>query len=87
MIEIVIEPLSATQWRACDTRWSENDARSLLGFIEKKEDDLFETMQLDHGFEWFSFASLAEATAHFTDMQLSAIPSENVLSRLRARRA
>ncbi|HEY5222421.1 MAG TPA: hypothetical protein VIJ18_05135 [Microbacteriaceae bacterium] len=82
---IVIEPFSDTQWRACDIRWSEHDARSLLGFIEKKGNDLFEVMQLDHGFEWFSFATLEAATAHFTTMNPGATPnSENVLSRLRA---
>ncbi|WP_349904822.1 hypothetical protein [Parafrigoribacterium humi] len=82
---IVIESLSATQWRICDTRWPEHDARSVLGFIEKKDEDLFEVMQLSDGFEWFSFASLRAAAAHFTQAQSSApATSENVLSRLRA---
>jgi hypothetical protein len=80
-----LELLSATQWRVCDTRWSEHDARSLLGFIEKK-DDIFEAMQLDHGFEWFTFDTLTEATAHFTNVRPDiAVPEdENILSWLRS---
>ena len=36
-------------------------------------------------FEWFSFASLAEATAHFTEVQRGLTLNDgNVLSRLRA---
>lgn len=82
---VVIEALSTTQWRVRDTRWPEHDARSVLGFIEKKDEDLFEVMQLSDGFEWFSFASLTAAAAHFTQAQSSTpANSENVLSRLRA---
>jgi hypothetical protein len=82
---VVIESLSATQWRICDTRWSEHDACSVLGFIEKKEEDLFEVMQLTDGFEWFSFDSLAAVVVHFAQAQSSApANNQNVLSRLRA---
>lgn len=82
--DIAIQSLSASQWRVCDSRWPEHDARSLLGFIEKK-DDLFEVMELDHGFAWFSFASLAQATDHFAHAKPTAAPNgENILSRLRA---
>lgn len=66
--EIVVQSLSATQWRVRDKRWPENDARSLVGFIERKG-ELFEVTQLDRGSEWFWFGSLTEATAHFIDVQ------------------
>lgn len=83
--KIIVEPLSDTQWRVCDTRWPEHDARSLRGYIEKT-DDVFEVMQLDHGFEWFSYVSLDEAIAHFATLKLSTTAdNENVLVRLRAR--
>lgn len=64
LADIVVQPLSPTQWRVCDRRVPDRDARSLLGFIEKKS-ERYEVMQLGHGFEWFYFNSLRAATAHF----------------------
>jgi hypothetical protein len=64
--EIVVQPLSATQWRIRDNRWPENDARSLVGFIEKRGEK-FEVAQLDQGGERFWAGSLVEATAQFID--------------------
>lgn len=64
--EIVVQSLSATQWRIRDNRWPENDARSLVGFIEKRGEK-FEVAQLDQGSEWFWVESLVEATAHFIE--------------------
>ena len=63
--DLVVHPLSESQWRVSDRRYPEHDACSLLGFIEEK-DDTFELTQLEHGFQWFYFSSLAEAIAHFT---------------------
>lgn len=63
--DLLVQPLSASQWRVRDRRYSEHDACSLLGFIEQK-DDTFELTQLERGFQWFYFASLPEAIAHFT---------------------
>lgn len=63
--DLVIQSLSRSQWRVSDRRYPEHDAIGLLGFIEEK-DDTFELMQLENGFQWFSFSSLAEAIAHFT---------------------
>jgi len=63
--DIEVQPMSGSQWRVCDRRWPEHDARSLLGFIERKH-NLFEAVQIDHGLERFSFLSLMEATAHFS---------------------
>jgi hypothetical protein len=81
--EIRLELLSDTQWRVCDSRWSEYDARSLVGFIEKR-DELFEVMQLDHGFERFTFTTLVEAIAHFVNVRLQSLPDdEKVPPRLR----
>lgn len=62
---VLVEPISTSQWRVLDTRLSEHDARSLLGYIEKKTDQ-FVVTQLTHGFSWFCFDSLREATDHFT---------------------
>jgi hypothetical protein len=62
---IDLQPLSGSQWRVCDTRWPEHDARNLLGFIEHKN-GLFEVVQIDHGLTHLSFRSLADATAHFS---------------------
>lgn len=63
--DVAIQPLSAGEWRVCDRRLSDHDAHSLLGFIEKVG-DRFEVMHLARGFQWFQFASLAEAVRHFT---------------------
>lgn len=62
---IDLQPLSGSQWRVCDTRWPEHDARNLLGFIEHKK-GLFEVVQINHGLTHLSFTSLADATAHFS---------------------
>jgi hypothetical protein len=62
---VVVVPLSVSQWRICDTRWPEGDSRQLLGFIETTKDGDFEVMSLVHGFEWYTYASLADAIAHF----------------------
>jgi len=67
--DLQIQSLSGSQWRVCDRRWSQDDARNLLGFIEKTANGLFEVIHLGDGFQRFSYASLAEATAHFTDAQ------------------
>jgi hypothetical protein len=63
--DLLVQPLSSSQWRVSDRRYPEDDASSLLGFIEEK-DDTFELTQLEHGFQWFYFSCLAEALAHFT---------------------
>lgn len=62
--DIVVQPLSASQWRVCDRRLPDHDARSLLGFIEMKGGQ-YEVMELVHGFQWFYFGSLRAATDHF----------------------
>jgi hypothetical protein len=59
-----VQALSASQWRVCDTRWSERDARSLLGFIEKRA-ERFDVIQVRPGLKRLSFGSLADATHYF----------------------
>ncbi|MEO6943893.1 MAG: hypothetical protein ABI053_04185, partial [Lacisediminihabitans sp.] len=61
---IIVQALSASQWRVCDTHWPEYDARSLLGFIEERAGH-FEVVQIDSGLNRYSFGSLVEATCHF----------------------
>lgn len=64
MAHIVVQPLSASEWRVCDRELPEHDARSLLGYIQQKN-DRFEVMDLGSGFDCLSCASLEEATEHF----------------------
>jgi hypothetical protein len=64
--DILVRPLSASQWRVIDRRVPETDACSLLGFIEEKNQQ-FEVMKLRHGFQFFTFPSLAEALNHFSE--------------------
>ncbi|MET4705852.1 hypothetical protein ABIB54_003358 [Frigoribacterium sp. UYMn621] len=64
--DLLVEALSQSQWRVIDRRIPETDACSLLGFIEEKTQQ-FEVMQLRHGFQFFTFASLDEARSHFTE--------------------
>ena len=61
---IQLQALSVSQWRVCDTRWPEHDARSLLAFIEKRA-ERFDVVQVCSGLERFSFRTLAEAKRHF----------------------
>jgi hypothetical protein len=64
--DVLVRLLSPSQWRLVDRRFPENDACSLLGFIEEKNHQ-FEVMQLAHGFHWFTFPSLGEAFDHFRE--------------------
>jgi hypothetical protein len=73
--DILVYPLSTSQWRVHDQRFPETDSCSLLGFIEEK-DQGFETMQLAHGFQWFTFPSLAEALNHFSERAAGTGPRE-----------
>ena len=71
--------ISATQWRVSDPTLSQNDARSLLGFIERKGTQ-FEVMKLSRGFEWFTCDSLAEATALLARPQAGLHVREHVMA-------
>jgi hypothetical protein len=59
-----VQALSASQWRVCDIRWPEHDARRLLGFVEKRA-ERFDVIQVYAGLKRLSFGSLAEATRYF----------------------
>lgn len=81
--DLGLHPLSSSRWRVLDNRLPQSDARRLLGFIEKK-DDRFEVTQLDHGFAWFSFATLGEAIAQFTrERPIEVAGDEHVLAWMR----
>ncbi|WP_349901935.1 hypothetical protein [Parafrigoribacterium humi] len=70
--DIRIDELSPSRWRVTNKRFRPEDRRGLLGFIEQLEDG-FEVMELVDGwqdFAWFTFASYAEAEAHFSGSQL-----------------
>lgn len=67
--DIDVQPLSSDQWRLYDKRLPDDDARGLLGFIERTErteeaGEVFELLTLSDGFEFFSFATLQEAVTH-----------------------
>jgi hypothetical protein len=79
--DLLVQPLSGSQWRVSDRRYSAHDACSLLGFIEQK-DDTFELTQLERGFQWFYFASLPEAIAHFTQTPATVSATDAELTRL-----
>ncbi len=64
--DILVQPLSASQWRVLDRRLPETDACSLLGFVEENNQQ-FEVMLLRHGFQWFTFPSLSEALHQFIE--------------------
>ncbi|MFF1879750.1 hypothetical protein [Leifsonia sp. NPDC058230] len=57
---IVVTPLSAGVWRVSDTRFAEDDAQSLVGFIELRESKV-EVMLIGHGFTWSVFSTLSDA--------------------------
>lgn len=63
--DLIVQPLSPTSWRVYDSRLPKDDVRRLLGFIENKPDG-YEVTQLDRGFAWFSFETLADAIDQFT---------------------
>ncbi|GAB3039402.1 hypothetical protein GCM10027052_19440 [Parafrigoribacterium mesophilum] len=77
---IDVQSLSPSAWRICDTRFSQHDdARALIGFVEEK-DGVFEVMQMGRGFEWFTYATLEDAIAHFVRVSPPATGTEHVLS-------
>lgn len=73
-VQLVVEPLAHSQWRVCDGRWAEHDPQHLLGFIELTEDSEFEVMSLARGFEWFTYPTFDEASAHFICVMHDAAP-------------
>ncbi|MEO7123386.1 MAG: hypothetical protein ABI400_09785 [Lacisediminihabitans sp.] len=63
---IEVQAISNSQWRVCDTRWPEHDARCVLGFIEKRA-DVFEALQIRAGLVRRAFGTLAEAQRYFSN--------------------
>jgi hypothetical protein len=76
---IEIEAISDCEWRVIDTRVSPDDAHSLLGFVEKKN-GMYESLELSHGFEWFTFPSLHEVAQHFVVRHGGSAVDEHVLA-------
>jgi hypothetical protein len=58
-----LEQLEASAWKVTDGRLAEDDARALLGFIEKRGAQ-FELMQVGAEFSWSSFDSLEQALVY-----------------------
>jgi hypothetical protein len=63
-VDLEVLSLSEAQWRVCDLRISEDDATRVIGFIERKQ-DLYEAMDVGHGFRWSTFPTLQAAIGHF----------------------
>lgn len=71
--DILVQQLSASQWRVIDRRFPDHDARSLLGFIEES-DHRFEVMWIGQGFQGVTFPSLAEALNYFSEPAAGVAP-------------
>lgn len=68
---VVVRPLSNSQWRVCDDRYPQSDARSLLGFIENGN-HCFDVVELDCGGACSSASTWSEAMSHFSPLSQSA---------------
>lgn len=71
--ELQITALPGSKWCVRDSRVPADDAKGLLGFIEKKgheEDVRFEVLTLRSGFEWFSFATFQDAVQDFLSLSV-----------------
>jgi hypothetical protein len=77
--DVDVQSLSPSAWRIRDSRFPEQDARALIGFIEKKG-EIFEVMQMGRGFQWFSYRTMQEAIAHFVRVNPPADGAQHVLS-------
>jgi hypothetical protein len=76
--DIDVQSLSSSAWRIRDTRFPEQDARALIGFIEEKG-GVFEVMQMGRGFQWFTYRTMQEAVAHFVRVNPPADGAQHVL--------
>lgn len=63
--DLLVLPISDHEWRVTDRRLAPNDAHSVLGVIDRKDDGLFEVLQLAPSLAWRWFSSLDDATASF----------------------
>jgi len=65
--DLDVRLISPTEWRVSDSRLSDDDARSVLGFVEKS-DERFNAMRMTHGHgvTWSTFCTMEDALASFT---------------------
>jgi hypothetical protein len=61
---IELTELSATEWRVRDNRIPENDALSVIGFVDRVG-DRYEVMQFGERLQFLIFGSFVEAVSHF----------------------
>jgi hypothetical protein len=71
---IQLTPVSKTEWTVVDTRVSPNEARSLIGFIEKVG-ARFEVMEFGDPLKFYSAGTMNAALAHLSRSRLSAVPT------------
>jgi len=67
-------PVSRTEWTVVDTHVSPNEAKSLIGFIEKIG-DRFEVMEFGDPLRFYSAATLNAALAHLSRAPQAAVPT------------
>ena len=63
--EIRLDLVSTHEWRVCDRRFPESDARSVLGFIERRGDQ-YEIISVSEPKGVRTCGSLASATLSFS---------------------
>ena len=71
---IQLTPVSKTEWTVVDTRISPNEAKSLVGFIQRV-DDRFEVMEFGDPLKFYTAATMNAALAHLSRRTLSAVPN------------
>lgn len=63
--DIRLDIISMTEWRVCDRRFSQRDARCVLGFIERDRFS-YQATHLPASGNVETYGSLATATASFS---------------------
>lgn len=62
--DIRVDALSPSEWRVCDDRVPSDDARSLIGFIERNR-GVYEVIEFADPLKFSFFLSLEAALSHF----------------------
>lgn len=62
--DIQVNALSSREWRICDSRIAQDNALSLIGFIDEHQ-GIYEVMEFTAPVEYSHFPSLEAAISHF----------------------
>jgi len=66
--DIQVDALSSREWRICDSRIAQDNALSLIGFIDNHH-GIYEVMEFIDPVEYTHFPSLETAISHFITTQ------------------